>query len=549
MNYVFNRLISNEFLSKKMFEEYIPSSLSLAENHNRKDLILILTVLCGFIGKEEIVTITGMSYRYCEKIISTLLNAKLIDPIPLKFGFRTSRTTTLYTYTKKGFDTAVKSDTGLVVKNAYHKLKIYPTNRNDYLAGMNLLECLNGLKGKKISWIRYSEYNSRIKNQSSPIVSCEISISGFTLHIKEFTDNESTATIMNNLLLYQEYPSIIDPILPSDKRAILISIYIPFYFESEMFFQKNVNLLAELVKNSDPHMLLVNAIGKEELSSSVNKTLNSLYKEGPKGNDGKSILKVSDLLEMSGKYATDNPFYQNAFKKEQYKLFREKKDTFFKILNVSGDYKSIRRTVYKGSPIYIAPTILLERYILFICDFQSYADKLNACLSAYFGKLSFQNYLPVSTIVDGLTLRNQIPAKYGTVFVEFPTIDMGAKLRINRFMNYRSKINSVNHLIIIVDYTSEAEEITKWIQDFNRADEQPKVSGDNKTPKHLFTIKGINDIYYLLRSDLENGTPERLFYITGYKEYKNDKGVLVSSGKCMLFNLISENNPCLKRNN
>ncbi|MBR3638758.1 MAG: hypothetical protein IKN45_12690 [Lachnospiraceae bacterium] len=125
-----------------------------------------------------------------------------------------------------------------MVKNAYHKLKIYPTNRNDYLAGMNLLECLNGLKGKKISWIRYSEYNSRIKNQSSPIVSCEISISGFTLHIKEFTDNESTATIMNNLLLYQEYPSIIDPILPSDKRAILISIYIPFYFESEMFFQK-----------------------------------------------------------------------------------------------------------------------------------------------------------------------------------------------------------------------------------------------------------------------------------------------------------------------
>lgn len=109
--------------------------------------------------------------------------------------------------------------------------------------------------------------------------------------------------------------------------------------------------------------------------------------------------------------------------------------------------------------------------------------------------------------------------------------------------------NSVYHLIIIVDYTSEAEEITKWIQDFNRADEQPKVSRDNKTPKHLFTIKGINDIYYLLRSDLENGTPERLFSITGYKEYKNDKGVLVSSGKCMLFNLISENNPCLKRNN
>ena len=550
MKYEFNRCLNDENLSKVMYENYILSSLSLDGSFSRKKCILLFVVLCGYISKEEIVTFTGMSYPYCKKMIEHLLRDELIEAIPLRLSSAryVSRTDTLYTFTKKGYDQLKSWGAGANVYNTYRKKKVNPKNVHDYINGMNLFACLIAMKGKRIGWFREHVYGHYMRNNETLAVDSEITIGKFTLHIEQDIGNEMKSIVLDKIFSYQEYPSRSEPILSSDNHALLFSYYDPNYLIQSAFHQTSINTLASMVSDKNPGAYLEDVFAGAELSEELLKTLNSLYKEAGRKKGGKCVLRVSDLIEMSG-FSVNNPFYQNAVKKHQYRKFEAKRKELFAPLCTMDEYKDIRYDLFQGFPIYIAPTLLLERYIRFMCDFLSYSENLTSCLAPYYGELSFGNYSPRGFLWDGVVLRNSFSSKSGAMFVEFPTIELGALMRIRQFLDKSNEISSVNHLIVVVDSMSEAMEIAKWVKDFTRRRQQGLVNldGGDREYTFLYSNKNYNDIYYLRRSDLEDGKPERLFSVTGYNEYLDDNGNMVGTGEMKIFYLVSEQNPRLPK--
>ncbi len=540
----YNRKINNADLSKKMFENYLPSFFSSDQPQSKENYILLLTVLCGFVSKEEIVSFTGMPYTYCEKIIKSLLRKKYVETIRITLAKHNyvSRTNTLYTFTKKGYDYAKGLDEGKKIINPYRKKTENSKNIHDYLSGMNLFACLIGLNGCEFGWVRERVYGNYRRDKKTLATDCEILLAHFTLHIEEDIGNEQNDVILDKLFSYQKYPNHEHSILSSDEDALLISYYKPAFLENAAYHQKGINALADMVKNLNPSIPLENAFQGILLTPVQKKTLESLYCEAGRRKNGKSVLTVSDLLEMSGRFSSENPFYQNACRKDQYEKCRKKKRNLFRCL-YEAKYQPILDDIFKGSAIYIAPTLLLDRYIHYICQFPSLTENLSFVLSSYFGAL--RGYAPRGYLGNNTYLRNSFCSDAGYVYIEFPTIDLGALFRIHRFLQQSRNLSGHHHLILLIDHREEAFEIAKWIGDFDRAMDQSLVPGQEKLT-YLFINKDRRDIYYLLRADLEGGLLERLFSVTGYKEFKNDEGEMVGVGKFEIFSLISESNPILK---
>ena len=551
MRYEYNRTISNELLSKKMFDEYIPSFYAIDNIENREHNLLLLIVLCGFVSKEEIVTFTGMSYRFCEKLISGLLRDGYVESIPLKLSKSryVSRAGALYTFTKKGYEIAKGFRGGHKIINDYRKKKANPKNVHDYANGMNLFASIIGLNGIPFDWIRERVYGKYMRGSKGALaVDGEISLLGFTLHIEQDIANESNPVLLDKLFYYQKYPERGKAMLSSDEHALLISYYVPNTLESAAFHPKNLTALARMVQDQNTDMPMEDAFYGIELPSELSNTLKELTRMAGGKKKEKCGLKVSDLLAMSGRFTSENPFYQNVYKQYQYRKFTAKREELGAMLSSMPDYESIRLDIYKGAPIYIAPTLLLERYIRLICDFKSYFEKLSACLSSYFGTLSFQEYSPRGAIDQRLTLRNHFSSECGAIYVEYPTIDLGAMMRIRRFMERSEELPSVNHLILLVDYASEALEIAKRIKDFKRKRQQ--VNGfmyNDTTYAGIYEKKDKNDLYFLKRSDLEAGHADRLFYAYGYREVEDDNGNFVGIGKNEICYLLSDTNPRWKK--
>ena len=553
MRYEYNRMMDNETLSKKMFEEYVPSflSLDLSERYGykRDDYVLILIVLCGYVSKEELVLFTGMSHGYCEQIIHRLIKKSLVESIPLKIAKKryVSRACTLYTFTKKGYDAAKSCRGGQKIINDYRKKKANPKNAHDYVNGMNLLSSLIGLKNLDFTWIRERVYGNYMRGKNEALaVDCEIILHGFTLHIEEDINNEMDNILLDKLLDYQKYPTRADSMLRSAKHAVLFSYYVPE--EMEFLCQRYITSLAKMVEDKEDGLLLEDAFRDTCLSPELSETLNSLYDEAGRKKNGQSILKVGDLKEMSGRFLSENPFYQNAFKKDQYRQFIVKRERLSKLIYTMEEYVSVRDCIYEGAPVYICPTLLFERYVRLICDFKSYAENLESCLGAYFGKLSFREYSPMGNVENSLILRNRFSSSEGgAVYVEYPTIDMGALLRIRRFMERSDDLSPAHHLIILVDRASEALKIAKQIKDFDRMWQQIDGFESNGKYAGIYRNRSLNDIYYLKREDLEEGRTERLFYASGYREEIDNDGNVVEIGENEICYLYSESNPAIPK--
>lgn len=553
MRYDYIRTTYKEKHLEKMQKEYLPKYFGWVYNASNIDTLLLLIVLVEFVSKEEIVNYWGISYAYCEKLFLQLRKEEFIKSIPLKgqLNKHISRTDTLYTYTKKGYDFATQViDGGDKKINPYKPKKETVKHLHDYINGMNFFGCLIGLQGEDFGWLLEKVYGDYRKNNNTFAEDSEILLGNIRIHIEQDLGTESNYKLLNKLFEYQRFPNRDHPILSSDEDVVLISFYKPLYMKEPAYQQVQVSNLAKEISDMDINCKLEAAVRDKNISKNMLETLRSLYKESDKISGDYGNLKVADMQKMNVKYCAENPFYQNAFNKKQYESFIKKRANLFQYLWVLDEYKDIRRDIYKGVPIYIAPTVLLERYIRYISRFSSYYDNLSKCLTSYFGELNFKYYSPRGQIEKNMVLRNQFSSKCGKIYVEYPTIDLGALMRIRYFLQQSSTLSSVNHLIILVDQPSEALKIAKWIKDFNRMWQQIDGFDVNGTYAGIYRDRSLNDIYYLKREDLEAGRPERLFYANGYQEVENNDGKMVGIGENEICYLYSESHPeVIKINN
>jgi len=121
---------------------------------------------------------------------------------------------------------------------------------------------------------------------------------------------------------------------------------------------------------------------------------------------------------------------------------------------------------------------------------------------------------------------------------KFPLIDLSAAGRINTFFQNESKITHPTHLIIIIDSVSEAFKYSKTIRDFDRH------RSLSRTERGICLYSAMDrltsDLFYLKRSDLEEGKEESLFFVSGYMEGHDKEENIVVFKENELFSLLPE---------
>lgn len=526
-----------------------------------ENVIMSIVVLCGYISREEI-TLLGYSYLYVGKIIDRLIKKGYVELLPITASgkYRVSSSGSLYTFTKKGYDYVLSLKSRARVHNDYRKKGVNSKNLHDYLVGYNLIESLVGLSNTDIEWQRECVYGNYRRDKKTLACDGEVVLSdGRTLHFEEDLGNEINTTVLDKLFYYRKYSSSNGkPLLSaSNPENILVFSYCnPLYLTGAAFSQRKVNKLADYLKDVDGGISVYSYFqeNKETLPKEIRETMAGLLEESCEEKrrnyeikNGKRIiidldpvkeekrrygkLKVSDVLEMRAVYAGDNPFYVNAYRKDQFKTFLTKRLNLMNLLfhHEDGRYNDLLPEFMRGCPIYMAPTCLMHRYVRFIGEFLTYRENLQKCLGTYFGNLNFGQYQvrgPVGQMDDGeqFFLRNILPSSFGNVCIEYPLIDLTAAERIKVFHHNEKNTAFPVHLIVIVDSNKEAFELSEQILDFDR---NRKVSPYYGNYLYSNANRESSDIFYLRRSDLESGNENSLFFIAGQIDERDERGKII----------------------
>ncbi len=528
---------------RKLLEQKFNEFFQIECFHKTEFVVLLMTVLCKFVSVEEFVIYFRMHPSQVNNIFKNLKDKSFVEPIKItnKSISRVSRTDTLYTYTKAGFEAIINyPEIGPRIFNPYKFVKENSKNLHDYVNGMNLFAAISSIEPfflDSVFWVREPTYGDIKRADKTLSIDAGLNYKkGKTVLIETDLNNESNWILINKLEKYCKYPNKMHPFLSMENNqyVIVFSCFFPIRMDEYAFIQKNIRDIISNMKDFPEDYLLsdyYDLVGKH-LGTDLEKTLREIL-DTPMGIASKDRkmrekLTVGDFRSMGTRFAIENPFYLNGFNRYQYLKFREKKK---KLTDEFGGYRSndydyLHSATHGGQAIYAVPTVLLGNYIAYITDFNHYRNKIASCLEKYFGAINFNDYMEHASYtakkIGVNTLRNLFHSKKGVIGVEYYSIDITSIFRIDAFHESEEYTEFPIHLIVIVDEIQDAYDVSMQIRDFNRHKQYILKEGQAYLNEEMDKC----DILYLLKSDLEKGKKDALFFYSGYKTYVDEDGKL-----------------------
>lgn len=175
-------------------------------------VVLTMTVLCKFVSVEEFVTYFRMKPSQVNNIFKNLKDKGWVETkrIVNKSFSRISRTDTLYTYTKEGYETVKNSEVGKFIYNEYRFVSENPKNLHDYVNGMNLFGGLSAIEpysARRMGWVRENTYGDIRRAEGTLSIDGHLMLpDDRELLFETDMDNESLDVLLGKLDKYCKYP-------------------------------------------------------------------------------------------------------------------------------------------------------------------------------------------------------------------------------------------------------------------------------------------------------------------------------------------------------
>jgi hypothetical protein len=408
-----------------------------------KDTILGVVFLTGYITAADLSYYLGMpenSFKSLHRQLDDLVKGKYLAQIGLDGKDGMSKV--LYYTTELGF-MAAASFMSKPFYFSYKRRGKAATTIHDYSNGLNALQLL--LYGTPFCWSREVTYSSSGNGKKHLGTLCIDGIvdfyeSGKRIFFEEDLGNETIATLLGKLSKYKAYGLLDEPA----KTSLIYSMRKPYITADSPSF------LAFSPQNIDS-LIKYMSCGKKTLNEAI---LSLKEEKSPLYDVAKSLSDIYSSLGIESKatvytlesYKTD---LEELKLDERVCVINKVQDTFCKsrMRSLAGLlYKKYRsdfsidadyiRNLLQGYSAYFIPTPLIASYLPFIELKESgLAYSIYELLKAEYKGLSPFNGSPL--FLDDkkdLVLKNMATFDSGRVAVEYAGRDVGAIIRLIRFM-------------------------------------------------------------------------------------------------------------------
>lgn len=464
---------SNEEI-RQLFQEVF--QVTYPEHTQIRNNILTALFYCSYLTASDLSYYLGMpekSFKSLHKQLNDMERAGLIKKTQLKTKDAFSRV--LYYLTENGFATSA-AFIGIPYYFNYKRRGKQITTMHDYSVGLNALQLI--LYGTPFLWdkeVSYAAALGGMKKTGSLCVDaiCDFKDTPYRMYIEEDLGSESTGVLLGKLEKYHQYGLLKDGVnelvVYSFRQPYLTcdSPYIPAYSAKKVEEVRKWLLQSEKTLLGAVACLQGNLL--DEGTEKILKTMESLVQvlelqESNKDITAESLkFYLSDLRELKlDCRVRDHNKMQEKFTRGRFRSMAVTLARNYRKAPYSNQpYVS---DLMKGFPIYCCSTTLLMNEIPYYFYKQasmqySFAFYLNELFPGI-KEESYEEVLePYLTKPSGnmcvLGLRNAFSFAYGKVCVEYLGRDLGAVLRILRYIDSYMNTDSRVYLVCMLEQLSD----------------------------------------------------------------------------------------------
>ncbi len=459
--------------------------VSYSEGTMLRNNILIVMLFCSYVTAADLSYYLGMpenSFKSLHKQLNDLKNKGMINSINtgLKDGFSKS----FYYPTETGFMTALSLlDNSDVASFKYKRRGKMITTMHDYSIGLNALHLM--LNGVPFYWgkeVGYTNASTGSKNKGSLCVDgVALFNDGNKVFIEEDLGTETTGILIGKLDKYYSYELFDEPA----NHALIFSFRKPYILcEGDNFPAYSPKALLALLDTLDSYGITLldyynDLKSKQYLTDADKENISIIRHIGRIYN----ILDNKRDLTANVPYDTLYALYTN--------IMELRSDERVSELNVAHEEFTKNRmrsmagllckkyrlslagalsepyilSLLLGMGVYCISTNLLSNTLPYIFYNQSNMQYTMAgALNGIFDGISPKGYSPLlpfrlttaAGIKDALILRNSIPFNNGYVCMEYLSKDLGAILRVKRYVELYLENKENVYVVCLVDNIKDA---------------------------------------------------------------------------------------------